>query len=171
MEKLVKNALIRNILVIALGVVIIVYPRLGPNIIIMVIGAMLALPALLALIGYYSARRQGNPLPGYIAVESVGAFIMGLWLMILPSFFSAIITIALGVILFIAGIVQIISLARAGQARPIPAIMYIIPVIVVIAGVITFFNPFDTVNAIMIIFGISAVVYGVTDIVRYYRYH
>ena len=45
MESLFKNPIIRNLLAIALGVVIIINPQLGPNIVIMLIGATLAIPA------------------------------------------------------------------------------------------------------------------------------
>ena len=38
MESLFKNPIIRNLLAIALGVVIIINPQLGPNIVIMLIG-------------------------------------------------------------------------------------------------------------------------------------
>ena len=51
MESLFKNPIIRNLLAIALGVVIIINPQLGPNIVIMLIVATLAIPALLAIIG------------------------------------------------------------------------------------------------------------------------
>lgn len=170
MDFLIKNPLIRNLLVIALGGVLIAYPQLGPKIVIMVIGALLAIPALLAIIGYISAKKQSTPLPDYILVESVGALILGLLMLLIPSLFSTIITMTLGIILFLAGLLQILSLARAGHAMAIPAVMYIVPVLIVIAGVITFFNPFETINAVMIIFGISTIVFGITEIIRSYKY-
>ena len=62
MESLFKNPIIRNLLAIALGVVIIINPQLGPNIVIMLIGATLAIPALLAIIGYFSYKNKETPM-------------------------------------------------------------------------------------------------------------
>lgn len=67
MESLFKNPIIRNLLAIALGVVIIINPQLGPNIVIMLIGATLAIPALLAIIGYFSYKNKETPMPGYVS--------------------------------------------------------------------------------------------------------
>ena len=64
-ESLFKNPIIRNLLAIALGVVIIINPQLGPNIVIMLIGATLAIPALLAIIGYFSYKNKETPMVCY----------------------------------------------------------------------------------------------------------
>ena len=124
MESLFKNPIIRNLLAIALGVVIIINPQLGPNIVIMLIGATLAIPALLAIIGYFSYKNKETPMPGYVLVESIGALVIGAWMLLQPTFFNAVILIALGIILLLAGISQIISLIRSGQIMPIPIGMY-----------------------------------------------
>ena len=125
MESLFKNPIIRNLLAIALGVVIIINPQLGPNIVIMLIGAALAIPALLAIIGYFSYKNKETPMPGYVLVESIGALVIGAWMLLQPTFFNAVILIALGIILLLAGISQIISLIRSGQIMPIPIGMYV----------------------------------------------
>ena len=163
MESLFKNPIIRNLLAIALGVVIIINPQLGPNIVIMLIGATLAIPALLAIIGYFSYKNKETPMPGYVLVESIGALVIGAWMLLQPTFFNAVILIALG-------ISQIISLIRSGQIMPIPIGMYIVPVLITIAGFLMIFKPFGTVNLIMTIFGISMAIYGISDMIRYYKF-
>lgn len=170
MESLFKNPIIRNLLAIALGVVIIINPQLGPNIVIMLIGATLAIPALLAIIGYFSYKNKETPMPGYVLVESIGALVIGAWMLLQPTFFNAVILIALGIILLLAGISQIISLIRSGQIMPIPIGMYIVPVLITIAGLLMIFKPFGTVNLIMTIFGISMAIYGISDMIRYYKF-
>ena len=170
MESLFKNPIIRNLLAIALGVVIIINPQLGPNIVIMLIGATLAIPALLAIIGYFSYKNKETPMPGYVLVESIGALVIGAWMLLQPTFFNAVILIALGIILLLAGISQIISLIRSCQIMPIPIGMYIVPVLITIAGFLMIFKPFGTVNLIMTIFGISMAIYGISDMIRYYKF-
>ncbi len=170
MDTLFKNPIIRNLLAIALGVTVIVNPQLGPNIIIMLIGATLALPALLAIIGYFTYKHSDRPLPGYVLAESIGALLIGLWMLLQPTFFNAIILIALGIILLLAGISQIISLIRAGQSMPIPGGMYIVPIFISLAGVFLLFKPIGTLSLIMILFGVSMVIYGISDMIRYYKF-
>ena len=127
MEALFKNPIIRNLLAIALGVVVIINPQLGPNIVIMLIGAILAIPAVLAII-------------------------------------------ALGIILLLASISEIVALIRSSSLMPIPAIMYVVPILIAAAGLFMIFKPFGTANLIMTIFGISMVLYGISDMIRYYKY-
>lgn len=170
MEALFKNPIIRNLLAIALGVVVIINPQLGPNIVIMLIGATLALPALLAIIGYFTYKSRNTPLPGYVLIESIGALIIGVWMLLQPTFFNAVVLIALGIILLLAGISEIVALIRSGSVVPIPAGMYVVPVLITAAGVLLIFKPFGTVNLIMTIFGVSMVFYGISDMIRYYKY-
>ncbi len=171
MKKIFTNPWIRNMAIITLGVITVINPQLAPNVIISLLGAILSLPALLSLIGFFSAQKQGAPLPGYMLITTCGALIMGLWLLLQPSFFSAIITIALGISLSVAGLIQFIMLYRAGRSQRILLYVYIFPVIIILIGILTLFNPFDTINSIMIIFGISAIIYGLSDIIRFYRYN
>ena len=109
-------------------------------------------------------------MPGYVLVESIGALVIGAWMLLQPTFFNAVILIALGIILLLAGISQIISLIRSGQIMPIPVGMYIVPVLITIAGFLMIFKPFGTVNLIMTIFGISMAIYGISDMIRYYKF-
>ena len=87
-------------------------------------------------------------MPGYVLVESIGALVIGAWMLLQPTCFNAVILIALGIILLLAGISQIISLIRSGQIMPIPIGMYIVPVLITIAGFLMIFKPFGTVNLI-----------------------
>lgn len=170
MEALFKNPIIRNLLAIALGAVVIINPQLGPNIVIMLIGAILAIPAVLSIIGYFTYKNRETPLPGYVLVESIGALIIGVWMLLQPAFFNAVVLIALGIILLLASISEIVALIRSSSLMPIPAIMYVVPILIAAAGLFLIFKPFGTVNLIMTIFGISMVLYGISDMIRYYKY-
>lgn len=75
----------------------------------------------------------------------------------------------LGFLLVLGGITQIISLVNIQRNIPISLYYYITPILILIAGIITVLNPFETQDAILIMFGICAIIYGITELVNYYK--
>ena len=70
--------------------------------------------------------------------------------------------------LVIAAIGQFFTLSLARQMGPVSGISYLFPILILVAGIIILFNPFETVAGISkgasILFGIMAIFYGVTNL-------
>ena len=88
---------------------------------------------------------------------------------LIPEFFTAFFMYCLGFLLVLGGITQIISLVNIQRNIPISLYYYITPILILIAGIITVLNPFETQDAILIMFGICAIIYGITELVNYYK--
>lgn len=165
-----KNTIIRSISAIIIGGVLIKWPRLAPNMIIIIIGILFIIPGIITLINYWVRKsKEGQKLPSYILIESIGSILLGFCMILIPEFFTAFFMYCLGFLLILGSIVQITSLIRIQHITPVSLYYYITPILILIAGIITVLNPFETQDAILIMFGICAIIYGLTEFINYYK--
>ena len=74
--------------------------------------------------------------------------------------------VILGVLLVLGGISQLASLISARSFMPVPFGVYIVPVLVLAAGITVLFNPFETAEIPFIVLGVSSIVYALMDLFR-----
>ena len=165
--KAMNNFVIRGICAIIMGVLLVAWPEAAIVYLIIAIGAMFLVPSLFSLVGYFVKGRQlGMMFP----IVSVGSLLFGLWLMISPAFFVGILMYVLGAVLVFAGISQIVQLVNARGWTQVPVGYYVMPVLILLAGLVVLLNPFAAATIPFIILGVSSIVYGVTDIINLIRF-
>ena len=165
--KAMNNFVIRGICAIIMGVLLVAWPEAAIVYLIIAIGAMFLVPSLFSLVGYFVKGRQlGMMFP----IVSVGSLLFGLWLMISPAFFVGILMYVLGAVLVFAGISQIVQLVNARGWTQVPVGYYVMPVLILLAGLVVLLNPFAAAAIPFIILGVSSIVYGVTDIINLIRF-
>jgi uncharacterized membrane protein HdeD (DUF308 family) len=76
----------------------------------------------------------------------------------------------LGVVLLMAGIHQLVTLTQARQWAVVPWGLYVMPVLVLLAGLVVLANPFEAATVPFVLLGVSSVVYGLTDLWRLWKY-
>ena len=103
-------------------------------------------------------------------IAGLGSLLFGLWLMIMPAFFVGILMYVLGAVLVLAGISQIVNLSAARSWTVVPGGFFVIPVLVLIAGIVVLFNPFTAAAVPFIILGVSSIVYGLSDLINIIRF-
>ena len=74
----------------------------------------------------------------------------------------------MGFILVVAAIGEFVTLFTARQWGPVSPVRYLFPVLILIAGIVVLFDPFTVAESVLILFGITAIFYGVTDILNKY---
>ena len=100
-----KNTIVRSIVAIIIGIVLIKWPRLAPNMIIIIIGILFIIPGIVTLINYWIRKsKEGMKLPSYILIESTGSILLGLCMALIPEFFTAFFMYCLGFLLVLGGI-------------------------------------------------------------------
>jgi len=165
--KAMNNFVIRGICAIIIGVLLVTWPEAAIVYLIIAIGAMFFVPSLFSLVGYFmKGRQEGSMFP----IVSVGSLLFGLWLMISPAFFVGILMYVLGAVLVFAGISQIVQLVKARGWTQVPVGYYVMPVLILLAGLVVLLNPFAAAAIPFIILGVSSIVYGVTDIINLIRF-
>lgn len=76
----------------------------------------------------------------------------------------------LGVLLVLGGISQLANLIAARSFMPVPFGVYVVPVLVLAAGITVLLNPFETAEIPFIVLGVSSIVYGLMDLFRLLRF-
>ena len=162
-------SLIRTICALVIGLVLVVWPDAAANYIVITIGVLFLIPGFVALVGYFAVK----PRPGVsrrFPVEAVGSVLFGLWLVIKPAFFADILMFILGFILILGGAQQIASLAAARRWTTVPGAFYIVPSLILIAGVVALFNPTGTRNTVIMVIGITSLVYALSELVNWFKF-
>ena len=165
--KALNYSVIKGICAVLMGVLLVAWPEAAIVYLVIAIGAMFFVPSVFSLVGYFMKGRQmGMMFP----IVSVGSLLFGLWLMVSPAFFVGILMYVLGVVLVFAGISQIVQLFNARSWTQVPMGYFILPVLILLAGLTVLFNPFAVVAIPFIILGVSSIVYGITDIINLIRF-
>lgn len=163
-------AIARAVLAIILGVVLIMWPEAAVIYIIMVIGALFLLPGVYSVVSYFTRSKSGGDISRMFPVAGLGSILLGAWLLFMPGFFVNILMFVLGGVLLIAGIQQISSLISAGKFGHVPFGYYVLPSLILLAGVLIIFYPMDVISNTLVIFGIVIALYGVNELINWYKF-
>ena len=165
--KTTNYAIVRCVCALVLGLLLVLWPSAAIVYLVITIGALFLIPGLVSLLSYISNR---NKVPSSFPLAGLGSLFFGLWLMISPSFFVGILMYVLGIILVMAGISQISNLVAARSWTSVPFVFYIVPTLVLLAGILVMFNPFAVAEIPFIILGVSSIVYAVSDLITMIRF-
>lgn len=167
--KSMNYSLIRTICALVIGLVLVLWPDAAINYIVITIGVLFLIPGFIVLIGYFGTK----PEPGVsrrFPIEGVGSLLFGLWLVTMPGFFADVLMFLLGFILIMGGVQQIASLSMARRWTPVPGGFYVIPVLILIAGIVALFNPTGARNTAFMIIGVSSLVYAVSELINWFKF-
>lgn len=167
--KTINNAILRSVFSIVLGLVLILWPEATINYLVIIIGVLFIIPGLISIIAYFARDKQTQP-TSIFPIEGAGSLLFGLWLVIMPTFFVNILMYVLGGLLVLAGIQQIVSLIAARKWANVSLWFYLIPTLILIAGVVILSNPFTMAANAFIFMGAVSLVYGITDLLNSYKF-
>ena len=113
---------------------------------------------------------KGKELGMYFPIVSLGSLLFGLWLMVSPAFFVGILMYVLGVVLVFAGISQIAGLLSVRSHSSVSFGYYVMPILILLAGLLVLINPFAAIAVPFTILGISSTVYGISELINMYKF-
>lgn len=167
--KAMNYSLIRTVCALVIGLVLVLWPDAAVNYLIITIGVLFLIPGVITIIGYFVAK----PAPGVshrFPIEGVGSLLFGLWLVAMPGFFADILMFLLGFILVMGGVQQIASLSMARRWMVVPMAFYVVPSLILIAGIVALFNPTGARNTALLIIGISSLFYAVSELINWFKF-
>lgn len=165
----INYSFIRAICALIIGLILVLVPNVAVNYIIITIGILFLIPGVISTIGYFTRKRE----PGItyrFPLEGVGSLLFGLWLIISPTFFANVLMYLLGFILIVGGVQQILSLIVARRWTAVSWYFYIVPLLILIAGIVVIFDPTSSRETILMIIGIACLVYAVSELVNWFRF-
>ncbi|WP_321480526.1 DUF308 domain-containing protein [uncultured Bacteroides sp.] len=166
--KKINGFLMRSVTALIIGLVLVVWPDVAIDYLVITIGVLFILPGLLVTLGYLTAKHP--EMKRRFPIEGVGSVLFGLWLVIMPGFFADVLMLLLGFILMMGGIQQLSSLFLARKWVSVPAGYYIIPLLIALAGLFVVVNPTGVRNTAFVIIGITCLVYALSDLLNWFRF-
>ena len=158
---------LRAICALVIGLVLVMFPDQAGDYFVITIGVIFLVPSLISIIGYFA---QSTEMRRRFPIEGVGSLLFGLWLIIMPGFFADLLTFVLGFILVMGGVQQITSLSAARRWMPVPGGFYVVPVLILLAGLVALFNPTGVRSTAFIIIGISSLVYAASELLNWFKF-
>lgn len=129
------------------------------------VGLMFVLPSLYVLCSSLGSKQK---LPGGIAFVSVGGVILGLLMCIFPSGFAGFFVYVFAALLIVFGIYHIVDLASWNKSVKFPFYFYIIPILMIAAGIIILCTDLRDINdAVVLVTGIALVLSSFNSIMEY----
>ena len=163
----ISYSFLRAICALVIGLVLVMFPDRAGDYFVITIGIIFLVPSLISVIGYFA---QNAEMRRRFPVEGVGSLLFGLWLIVMPGFFADLLTFVLGFILVMGGVQQIASLSAARRWMPVPGGFYVVPALILIAGLIALFNPTGVRSTAFIIIGISSLVYAASELLNWFKF-
>lgn len=167
--KNINYSFLRAIAAFIIGLVLVLFPEQASDYFVITIGVIFLIPSLISLIGYYSHNATQRPLHRF-PIESVGSLLFGLWLVIAPGFFANLLTYVLGFILLMGGVQQIASLMLARRWTTVGVGYYILPILILLAGLLALFNPTGVRSTAFIIIGVTSICYASNELFNWFKF-
>ena len=163
----ISYSFLRAVCALVMGLLLVMFPEQAGNYLVITIGVVFMVPSLIGLIAYFT---QDAAVRRRFPVEGVGSLLFGLWLVIMPGFFANLLTFVLGFILLMGGIQQIASLMAARRWTVVPWGFYLLPVLILVAGLVALFNPMGVQRTTFLILGISSLLYALIELVSWFKF-
>ena len=159
-----RGQIYRATVAIVLGIVLLIWPDVALQYIIMLIGVMFLITGLVAFI--VSNRNHEEHRRSLVPFSGIGSMALGVLLLVYPDFFTKVFMFILAFILVLAAVGQFATIAAARKFGSVSPLSYLYATLILIAGIVVLFNPFTTAENVFILFGITAIFYGITDLLN-----
>ena len=175
-----KSSLFYGFVVMAIGILLIVFNRRGELLswVVILTGLALIVPCAYTLITAIADRRRARNdnadsvnLELYdtgMTITSVIGIAVGAWMVINPGFFIGFLAYAFAIILLAFGLYQVVTVALLAKPLQLSGGFYIIPVLLIVAGVVILCTSVRNIQyMVVLITGIGLVCAGFNTILGY----
>lgn len=164
-----SSGFVRATVCLLLGAALVMWPHLSVNLAVQVIGGFVAFVGLVSVLLSFRASREAS---AYMAASLSSALItvlFGVLLLVYPGFFAKVLMFLVGLVLFVFGVGQVVILGGARQYVSVPVLSYVLALLSAAAGIVIIFNPFESVETVMIFMGAAIFVYGVSSMIAAFK--
>lgn len=175
-----KSSLFYGLLVIAIGILLIAFNNRGELLswVVILAGLALIIPCVFTLINAVNDNRRASHngtdtfnqrlMTTGVVITSVIGIALGLWMIVSPNFFIGFIAYGFAVLLILYGIYHLCVVIWLCRPLVLPGGFYIIPILMIIAGLVILFTSVRYIkSAVIIITGIGLIGAGVSSILEF----
>lgn len=168
--KFFSSVLVRALIVLLLGIFLTVYPDQTSSLLVQIVGMSFMIPSLLAILVFLFSRKdpkaQDNAMRPVLPLLHTGSFLFGLVLFIWPELFITVTMYVLGILIILFAANQIINLLSLRSIIRVGPGYYILPVLMMTAGILMLIHPLESAGSPFFFLGICCIVCGVTDLIN-----
>lgn len=164
--------LYRSILSIILGILLLAFPEVSLKYLVYVIGAFTILMGTSTLISVNKSKAEPKSLQRTLMTTN-GAInlVLGIILIIAPTFFLGFLMTIIGLFIIIAGLLQLFLIwQRKRSEQEISYTLFILPLLIIAAGFLVLFNPFQTMVTAVTVMGAVILLYGIFEFIIRMRF-
>ena len=162
-----KRKVVSSVITIALGVVLVVWPTEVLNYMVKLIGAVFFVIGAVSLVMSWQNREERAAM-GLSSFSGIGSIILGVVLWAMSDFFTSMLMWLFGLLLLVAGVGQLVTLLSARRMGELPGVAYVFPIVILIAGLVSFLDPFSAKESLVMFFGCVVIFAGVTNLINQY---
>ncbi len=161
------SGMLRAVAAIVLGLIMIIMPGTALVLVVKVLAAFLIAAGVVTLI-YGVVQRERGAL-SLTFTNTVVDILIGVLLFIYPQVVAGFIVSLMGVVLLCMGILQIVVLASSARVGGISPMLFLLPVLCTLGGILLLFNPFKSAETFTLIAGLFVLIYGVSEAIATWR--
>ena len=160
-----NTQIIRCISTLLIGVLFLILGDSALSLLVTLVGVLFMVPGIVSLTTYFRHRDQRPIFP----FAGLGSLLLGLWLVVAPTFFVGIFMYVLGGVLTALGMYQLVMLIISSRLLPVSWPLYLFPTLVLLLGLFVIFNPFEAAALPFIMIGIGCIVSAFNELIAIYR--
>ena len=167
------RAIFRALCALLIGFLLVSNPAKMTVLLVQIIGGLFAFSGLLAIIGYFTARIRQSGFRPVFPIVGVGSLAFGAVLLLLPDKFVDFLMYAMGGLLVLIGVGQIVNLINYRKFSPLSWSLFVLPLMLAAAGILVIVYPIEAASIPFTILGVAYIIYGVGEFLlglRFYRY-
>jgi len=156
------NGPLRALTAIAIGIVMVISRTNALELAVQIIAAFLFASGIVSLIVGYRQRKNGTM--GLMGFNGIVDIILGLLLFFFPGFVAGLLIYLIAFVLICFGFFQLLGLGSASRVVKLGLWSYVLPFLVLAAGIFLMTKPAFLGEAIGVVAGAALIVYGVSEL-------
>ena len=161
---------VRSLTTAAIGILLLALREQAMPFIVMCLGVLFMLPGIftIALFLIPKFRRHGatGSTAVVVPIMAIGSLMLGLWLFLQPAFFVTVIMWVLGGLMVIMGGSQLLKLLMAKRHVKVTGLLFFLPTLILLTGIIVLLNPFEAASIPFMILGVGAIITALSDMIN-----
>lgn len=161
------NGPLRALTAIAIGIVMVMSKANALELAVQIIAAFLLASGVVSLfVGY---KHKANGAMGLMGFNAAVDIILGFLLFIFPGFVAGLLIYFIAFLLMGFGIFQLISLVSANRVVKVGTMAFVLPIVVLAAGVFLVMKPAFLGEAIGMVAGAALIIYGASELLSSWK--
>ncbi|WP_274956773.1 HdeD family acid-resistance protein [Millionella massiliensis] len=164
-----NNSLFSGIVAIVIGIILVIWPHNILQWALRLIGIVSIVIGVVQFLGFLVRTRGVENRWKYLPLSAPIAAVWGILLLLSPDLWTSLFMILFGILLIFLGLTQLISMVKVRKGGiAVNWLYFVFPILLIIAGFVTFAQPIYTATWFMIFIGGWILAYGIVEVFSYF---